>query len=168
MIDKEIRLLLASSVLVLIVASLLLKFSNSSFFDYICAKTQSQANATGNSAPFPLKTVAKYSLVGSGKVAILASGPTLSANMAGENAEPLYLIIATVKGVTFTAVRLNKAGNLLRVLQAQRAQGVITYNLSPQSAELLMANGVAVYTGIFGHVQDVMALYQSGQLLAMR
>ena len=168
MMDKDIRLLLASSVLVLVIASLLLKFSNSSFFDYICAKTLTQTNTTQNSSVAPIQTVAHYSVVGPGKVAFFASGPTLSANMAGENLETLYLIITTVNDSTFSPIRLNGAGELLTVLRAQGVQGVVTYNLSQQNANLLRSNGIEVYTGIFGHVQDVMSLYQSGQLLALQ
>ena len=166
--NKETKILFGCSVLVLIVASLLATFSSLFSFDTICARTQAQANTAKTRPTVPIKTVAQLSMVTIDKVAFLATGATLAANMAGDNASPLYLIISTAQNNTYSAVPLDGTQDLLTVLRTHQVHGVITNTLSVQNAKNLRANGIATYSGVFGQVKDVMPLYQSGKLLAMR
>ena len=144
---KEIKLLIGCSALVLIVATLLARSGGFSF-DYICARTQIQTNPAQVHPTVPIKTVAQLSMVTIDKVAFLASGETLSANMTGENAAPLYLIIATAKNNTYSTVRFDGTKDLLEILRSHQVQGLVANSLSPQNAQILMANNIKTYSAV--------------------
>jgi predicted Fe-Mo cluster-binding NifX family protein len=166
--NKETTLLFVLPVFVLTVAMLLINYSSSFSFDSICANTQPQLLNTLMNQTTPIKPVAQVQIVTNSNVAFVTSGPSTSANMIGENPDSFYLVIANLKDQKYTVVQPTRTGELSDAVRGQNVQAVIANSISSKSVRALKANGIASYNGVYGHVNDVIALYQSGQLLAMQ
>jgi S1-C subfamily serine protease len=103
-----------------------------------------------------------------GMLAILATGPDLNAAVAGNTAALPYMILVDLSNNRFAALGTNSAGALANTVSHYGITGLICRDISPQSASVLAAGGVAVYNGVVGTANDAIGLYASGSLIAMR
>jgi S1-C subfamily serine protease/predicted Fe-Mo cluster-binding NifX family protein len=102
-----------------------------------------------------------------GMLAIFATGPELSATVAGNTAASPYMILVDLNNNRFAALGTNSASALANTVSHYGISGLICRDLSPQSASVLAAGGVSVYSGVVGTANDAIGLYESGSLIAM-
>ncbi len=102
-----------------------------------------------------------------GMLAILATGPALNAAIAGNTAALPYMILVDLNSNRFAVLGPESARALANTVSHYGITGLICRDLSPQSASVLAAGGVAVYNGVVGTANDAIGLYESGSLIAM-
>jgi predicted Fe-Mo cluster-binding NifX family protein len=102
-----------------------------------------------------------------GRFAIFATGPELNAAVAGDTAVLPYMILVDLDNNRFAALGPNSAGALANTVSQYGITGLVCRDISSQSASVLAAGGVAVYSGVVGTANEAIGLYGSGSLIAM-
>jgi len=102
-----------------------------------------------------------------GMLAIFATGPDLSAAVAGNTVASPYMILVDLNNNRFAALGTDSTLVLVNTVSQYGITGLICSDLSPQSASMLVERGVAVYNGVVGTAHDAIGLYESGSLVAM-
>ena len=103
-----------------------------------------------------------------GMLAIFAAGPELSSAVAGNITSTPYLILVDLANNRFAAIGPNSTRALVTTVSQYGITGLVCRNISPQSASMLAAGGVNIYSGVVGNANEAIGLYESGRLVAMR
>lgn len=102
-----------------------------------------------------------------GRFAIFATGPELSAAVAGNTAASPYMILVDLNNNRFAALGPNSASALANTVSQYGITGLVCSDINLQSASVLTAKGVNIYSGVIGTANDAIGLYESGSLTAM-
>jgi S1-C subfamily serine protease/predicted Fe-Mo cluster-binding NifX family protein len=102
-----------------------------------------------------------------GRLAIFASGPDLNSHVAGNTGNDTYLILVDFGNNSYAVAGANPMSTLPEVFQRYNVTGLICSDISPDTANILAAQGVMIYTGVGGTAMDAIGLYEANQLAAM-
>jgi serine protease Do len=106
--------------------------------------------------------------VSPGRLAIIATAPSLGAPVAGEQLPSASLLIVDPVENSFTSMPLPNFNQMQDVIKDNQVVALISNNLSARSAAGYAVNGVTVYNGVVGTADQVLGLYRTGSLIAMK
>jgi serine protease Do len=103
-----------------------------------------------------------------GRLAIFASGPDLNSYVGGNTRNDPYLILVDFHKGSYAVMGPNPMNTLPEVFQQYNVTELICSDISPDTANVLAAQGVMIYTGVGGTAMDAIGLYEANQLVAMK
>ena len=103
-----------------------------------------------------------------GRLAILAAGPTLGSIIVGDRMANAYIIIVDLSDNSFTSVNMATVEQLSETLKKHQVIALVGNDISGKNATKCKASGIKVFTGVVGASGDAIQLFRSNSLVAMQ
>ncbi|HIJ79398.1 MAG: PDZ domain-containing protein [Desulfobulbaceae bacterium] len=100
-------------------------------------------------------------------VAVLVSGPDLNSPTGSEQWQS-NLLLVNLRNNSYAITQVGQGEQLVDALHNNRVNTLICAGLSQQTAQMLTAHQIEVYTGVVGPALETVHLYKAGQLVALR
>ena len=103
-----------------------------------------------------------------GYLAILTVSPEINAAVAPNLTNSPYLVIVDLQKDSYAVTNAVDQTMISELTRQYNVKALVCGNISEQTAQVLSAGGVVIYSGVVGTALEAIGLYQSNSLLAMQ